>query len=194
MEYLPITLDATLREKAFSSPQQPLLVDALKPESAIEYRWKETNMLVDALAWQFADLPGEGIGIILDNSYYCLCMIYGVIRSGKNVILIDSEWGITAKRTIIDEMALQALVSAAPIQDEFAILQFIPDFSSGYSEVFNEYAATNSRMIIFTSGTTGKPKGIVLSQQAMVNAYAIGQRCLKVGEHTRVGCFYRVSG
>ncbi|MDC9605578.1 ANL family adenylate-forming protein [Xenorhabdus griffiniae] len=194
MEYLPITLDTTLRKKALSSPQQSLLIDALKPESAIEYRWKETNMLVDALAWQFADLPGKGIGVILDNSYNCLCMIYGVIRSGKDLVLIDPEWGITAKQAIIDEMVLQILVSAVPIQDEFATLQFIPDFSFDSVEMFDEHAAANSRMIIFTSGTTGKPKGIVLSQQAMVSAYAIGQRCLKIGEHTRAGCFYRVSG
>ncbi|MGN2261120.1 AMP-binding protein, partial [Pseudomonas aeruginosa] len=49
-------------------------------------------------------------------------------------------------------------------------------------------------MILFTSGTTGQPKGIELSQQAMLHAYRIGRDCLGIGEHTRSGCFYRISG
>ena len=194
MEHLPTTLDATLRRKALSTPQQTVLIDALDPASPIEYSWKETNTRVDTLARQFAALPGRGIGVMLDNSYYCICLIYGVIRSGKDLILIDPEWGITARQAIIDEMGLQTLVSAVPLQDASAALQFVPDFSARSVEPFDAEAANASRMIIFTSGTTGKPKGIILSQQAMVNAYAIGQRCLNIGEHTRAGCFYRVSG
>ncbi|MGA4815812.1 hypothetical protein ACPA9J_14455 [Pseudomonas aeruginosa] len=49
-------------------------------------------------------------------------------------------------------------------------------------------------MILFTSGATGQPKGIELSQQAMLHAYRIGRDCLGIGGHTRSGCFYRISG
>ncbi|CAM4050218.1 AMP-binding protein [Serratia silvae] len=164
------------------------------PLSTTDYTWGETNARVDALAWQFAALPGSGIGVLLDNSYTCLCLIYGVIRARKALILIDPEWGIAARRAIIKEMALQVLVSANSIDDEFAPLQFVPDLSARSDVAFDDQAASASKMIIFTSGTTGKPKGIVLSQQAMINAYSIGQRCLGTGEHTRAGCFYRVSG
>ncbi len=194
MKQIPHSLDATLRAMAQTAGEQVLLTDTRDPQSVTEYNWKETNALVDSLAWQFASLPGRGVGVLLDNSYHCLCLIYGVIRAGKDLVLIDPEWGVTAKRTIVEEMALTAVVSIRRYHDEFVELQIFPDFSPHTRPPFDDSAAVNSRMIIFTSGTTGKPKGIELSQQAMVNAYNIGQQCLKIGKHTRSGCFYRISG
>ncbi|MDC9581605.1 fatty acid--CoA ligase family protein [Xenorhabdus sp. PR6a] len=194
MVHLPATLDATLRLNAKSFPLRIVLTDAQNIQSVKNYNWGETNAIVDTLAWQFTSLPGSGIGVLLDNSYHCLCLIYGVVRAGKDLILIDPEWGVAAKRAIIKEMSLQTLLSTEPINDQFATLQFFPDFSSHFISPFSKTAATTSRMIVFTSGTTGKPKGIILSQKAMVNAYSIGRRCLGIGKHTRVGCFYRVSG
>ncbi|MGC3456500.1 hypothetical protein ACPTJO_30510, partial [Pseudomonas aeruginosa] len=54
--------------------------------------------------------------------------------------------------------------------------------------------AAHTHMILFSSGSTGQPKGIELCQQAMLHAYRNGRDCLGIGEHTRSGCIYRISG
>ncbi|MBS0972849.1 class I adenylate-forming enzyme family protein [Serratia rubidaea] len=194
MVQTPATLDATLRRMASEQPQRILLTDARDPDAPMDYRWGETDQLVNGLARQLAQQPGDAVGVLLDNSYRCLCLIYAVMRAGKDLVLIDPEWGQAAKRAIIDEMSLRVLAGNITLHDEFAGLQVPLDFAPLPAGEQAPDRAAQSRMILFTSGTTGKPKGIVLSQQAMVSAYAIGQRCLQIGEHTRAGCFYRVSG
>lgn len=193
MVVVPETLDAALRHYAQMKPEQTLLTDARDAGQPQNYTWRETHLRAEALAQQFSLLHDKAIGVMLDNSWECLCLVYGVIRSGKDLVLIDPEWGEASKRAIIEQMGLQTLVAAEPIAAPFDELQRELQPVSFPAEL-PASLATQSQLIIFTSGTTGKPKGIILSQRAMVNAYAIGQRCLNTGEHTRAGCFYRVSG
>ncbi|PHM61006.1 AMP-binding protein [Xenorhabdus ishibashii] len=53
MEYLPITLDTTLRKKALRSPQQSLLIDALKPVMGLTAAGKkpEPPLLKNFQSW-----------------------------------------------------------------------------------------------------------------------------------------------
>jgi len=193
MDFIPETLDSALRYYAQVSPTRVALKDARNIAMPRDYSWKETNEKVEGLAQSFYILPDKAIGVLLDNSWQCLCLIYGVIRSGKNLVLIDPEWGETSKRAIIEQMELKTLVAEGPIPAPFNKFQ-LNLYPKVPQDELPETLAKQSQLIIFTSGTTGKPKGIVLSQQAMVNAYTIGQRCLGINEHTRAGCFYRISG
>lgn len=89
-------------------------------------------------------------------------------------------------------MRLDALASEHPLEGALAGLRLALDFERRATRRLDR--AAHSHMILFTSGTTGQPKGIELSQQAMLHAYRIGRDCLGIGEHTRSGCFYRISG
>lgn len=100
--------------------------------------------------------------------------------------------GEAAKQAIVDEMRLDALASEHPLKGALAGLRLALDFERSATRRLDR--AAHSHMILFTSGTTGQPKGIELSQQAMLHAYRIGRDCLGIGEHTRSGCFYRISG
>lgn len=100
--------------------------------------------------------------------------------------------GEAAKQAIVDEMRLEALASEHPLEGALAGLRLALDFERSATRRLDR--AAHSHMILFTSGTTGQPKGIELSQQAMLHAYRIGRDCLGIGEHTRSGCFYRISG
>ncbi|MCB2462657.1 AMP-binding protein, partial [Listeria monocytogenes] len=85
-------------------------------------------------------------------------------------------------------MRLDALASEHPLEGALAGLRLALDFERSATRRLDR--AAHSHMILFTSGTTGQPKGIELSQQAMLHAYRIGRDCLGIGEHTRSGCFY----
>ena len=189
---VPVSLDSTLRHLGSADPRRPFLIDAREPERPLEYTWGDADRQVDALAEQIAAHACRSVGVLLDNSYRNLCLIYAVMRAGKHLVLIDPEWGEAAKQAIVDEMRLDALASEHPLEGALAGLRLALDFERSATRRLDR--AAHSHMILFTSGTTGQPKGIELSQQAMLHAYRIGRDCLGIGEHTRSGCFYRISG
>ncbi|HBO6318155.1 TPA: acyl--CoA ligase, partial [Pseudomonas aeruginosa] len=189
---VPVSLDSTLRHLGSADPRRPFLIDAREPERPLEYTWGDADRQVDALAEQIAAHAYRSVGVLLDNSYRNLCLIYAVMRAGKHLVLIDPEWGEAAKQAIVDEMRLDALASEHPLEGALAGLRLALDFERSATRRLDR--AAHSHMILFTSGTTGQPKGIELSQQAMLHAYRIGRDCLGIGEHTRSGCFYRISG
>ncbi|KAB0784856.1 acyl--CoA ligase, partial [Pseudomonas aeruginosa] len=189
---VPVSLDSTLRHLGSADPRRPFLIDAREPERPLEYTWGDADRQVDALAEQIAAHACRSVGVLLDNSYRNLCLIYAVMRAGKHLVLIDPEWGEAAKQAIVDEMRLDALASEHPLKGALAGLRLALDFERRATRRLDR--AAHSHMILFTSGTTGQPKGIELSQQAMLHAYRIGRDCLGIGEHTRSGCFYRISG
>ncbi|WP_258153152.1 MULTISPECIES: fatty acid--CoA ligase family protein [unclassified Pseudomonas] len=189
---VPVSLDSTLRHLGSADPRRPFLIDAREPERPLEYTWGDADRQVDALAEQIAAHAYRSVGVLLDNSYRNLCLIYAVMRAGKHLVLIVPEWGEAAKQAIVDEMRLEALASEHPLEGALAGLRLALDFERRATRRLDR--AAHSHMILFTSGTTGQPKGIELSQQAMLHAYRIGRDCLGIGEHTRSGCFYRISG
>ncbi|VTP61740.1 Plipastatin synthase subunit D [Serratia rubidaea] len=160
MVQTPATLDATLRRMASEQPQRILLTDARDPDAPMDYRWGETDQLVNGLARQLAQQPGDAVGVLLDNSYRCICLIYAVMRAGKDLVLIDPEWGQAAKRAIIDEMSLRVLAGNITLHDEFAGLQAPLDFAPLPAGEQAPDRAAQSRMILFTSGTTGKRRAL----------------------------------
>ena len=90
---VPVSLDSTLRHLGSADPRRPFLIDAREPERPLEYTWGDADHQVDALAEQIAAHACRSVGVLLDNSYRNLCLIYAVMRAGKHLVLIDPEWG-----------------------------------------------------------------------------------------------------
>ena len=120
---VPVSLDSTLRHLGSADPRRPFLIDAREPERPLEYTWGDADRQVDALAEQIAAHACRSVGVLLDNSYRNLCLIYAVMRAGKHLVLIDPEWGEAAKQAIVDEMRLEALASEHPLEGALAGLR-----------------------------------------------------------------------
>ncbi|MEO9386665.1 class I adenylate-forming enzyme family protein [Chromobacterium phragmitis] len=189
------SLDQAVALTAARSPDKCFVLDASRPGAETSHSYRQANELIDSLAGQLSALPRQAVGVLLSTRYECLCLIYAVIRSGRDVVLLDPEWGLAAKNAVIREMGLRHLLSAEPCVDDLSELCVPLDFdrpADGFAA--DEALSARSRVVVFTSGTTSKPKGIELSQAAMLYAYRLGGQCLGLGPHTRSGCFYRVSG
>ena len=190
-----VSVDQPVARVAAHSPDKCFVQDASGPGTPLVYSYRQADELVNSLAGQLSILPQQNVGVLLSTGYQCLCLIYAVIRSGRNVVLLDPSWGLAAKRAVIKEMELRYLLTSEPCEDELASLCLPVDFQHEATGFAADAArSAQSRVIVFTSGTTSKPKGIALSQAAMIYAYQLGGRRLGLGPQTRSGCFYRVSG
>ncbi|MBW6266266.1 AMP-binding protein, partial [Pseudomonas aeruginosa] len=144
---VPVSLDSTLRHLGSADPRRPFLIDAREPERPLEYTWGDADRQVDALAEQIAAHACRSVGVLLDNSYRNLCLIYAVMRAGKHLVLIDPEWGEAAKQAIVDEMRLEALASEHPLEGALAGLRLALDFERSATRRLDR--AAHSHMILF---------------------------------------------
>ena len=155
-------------------------------------------MIPNGILWVAIDQAAAGLGIITvplypndreDNVQYIL------EKTRCRLLIIDTEEQYQFSKDFINEIeSLLYLVSAQKIKNydidnlqhqvtQFPDQTFISDTGNG------DDAAT----IVFTSGTTGRPKGVVLSHRNVLSNAAAASRGVKVGLEDRLLSFLPLS-
>ncbi|MCR5141229.1 MAG: AMP-binding protein [Ruminococcus sp.] len=135
---------------------------------------------VRAAAERFSDERGRHIVLIGGNSYRYITLFFAVICSGNIVVPINKDAGSAELDVIVSDCK----PSAAIITDggEAAgerLREVCPDLKiaelsaedAGAASAEKWYFAPEGRetcCIIYTSGSSGTPKGVMLSQQSMI--------------------------
>ena len=144
--------------------------------------------------------PGDSVGIMLPNVPYFPAVYYGVLRAGAIVVpmnvllkarevayyLSDSRtkllfaWHgfMEAAQTGADEAGEVEVVEVKPGEIEGLIFAHEPD------EAVAEVDGNDTAVILYTSGTTGKPKGAELTHDNLRSnvAVAVGLYDMGVGD------------
>ena len=146
---------------------------------------------IESLSESIKALADENIGLILNNSIKTIVLFYAIVTSGKNVVLIDHQLGKATLETILSTANINTIIGDTKPNNSILSNRY-KDIQSSKSYSFS--CNDNAKVIVFTSGTTSTPKGVVLSQKALIYAYQLGINCLEINESYSSGCFYRISG
>jgi amino acid adenylation domain-containing protein len=189
---LPARVEGFLRDAERRYPTRTLdewLTEALRaigPRCAL--RFESTELSGDALleraervAQQLASLgraPGQPLGLCVDRSVDLVVGLLGTVLSGQAYVPIDPEQPIERLRAMLKDAGQPPVLATAATRDRLA--SQLPEVSNW--QLLHDSKATpvtadvprpstpeQAVYTIFTSGSSGRPKGAMNSHRAVVN-------------------------
>jgi fatty-acyl-CoA synthase len=149
-----------------------------------------------ALASQWRVGPGDRVAVLATNHPDTLVLLYACARLGAMLVPVNWRLAVPEQLYILADASVKSLVVeqafsdiVAPLRQadpavHLAGLDFSPDSGTTF-DAFLQDANGGSRapradfstplLIVYTSGTTGRPKGAVLRQEALLANAAMSQ-------------------
>ncbi len=151
---------------------------------AVEYQnVKLTYETFDKLSNQFANSllaagvkPGDKIPLIMQRSEKMSIAIWGVLKAGCAYVPVSPEFPEERKQFILQQINAKVI-----IDDEYLVPKECSTAKPEYQPKLSDLA-----YIIFTSGTTGKPKGVMIEHGGLSNRIQWMNATYPIDESDRV--------
>ena len=150
----------------------------------------------NALASRWSVGPGDRVAVLATNHPDTLVLLYACARLGAMLVPVNWRLAVPEQLYILADAAVKALVVeqafadvVAPLRQadpavQIAGLDFAPEGGTAFDAFLGDGSGetrtihadfTSPLLIVYTSGTTGRPKGAVLRQEALLANAAMSQ-------------------
>ncbi|WP_229801425.1 AMP-binding protein [Tateyamaria omphalii] len=165
-------------------------------QDAVTVSYREMNELAqlyaEALNFRGVEL-GDRVAIVMQDSIDCVAAIFGAFRVGAIVVPIDKGWGQSSQASII-ESASPAIVLSG--DDSVPGTTSFRDAKRRQKPLDPGLTLPAERlaMLAFTSGTTGNPKGVMISHPNFRHAYEPARAQFGLSFGSKIGCVFKLTG
>lgn len=190
----PQCLHEVVREVGLRRPQAPAVC-----AWDCSLTFQELDMAASRLASYLVTLgvgPEQSVGICMDKSAWVIVAILAVLKAGGVVVPLGVEQPLARIRSIVASAATTIMLTDAQQAKQLhgivphlvtvnaSLLAQLPDYLTA-SAVCPTVTADNAAWIVFTSGSTGLPKGSILEHVNLNTSIACHGPWLGFGPHTR---------
>jgi acyl-CoA synthetase (AMP-forming)/AMP-acid ligase II len=151
-------------------------------DGPLRLTFNEVAQRVRCAAGAFADLgvdKGDRVAIWAPNSAYWMIAAFGVLTAGGIVVPVSTRYKQAEAADIITRSGAKAvLIEKGFLGQDFATPAGVPaiDLKSGFLEAGRPFeravSGTDIADIVYTSGTTGRPKGVMMNHRQNLRMYA----------------------
>lgn len=183
----PLVYD-TLKNAAQKWPNSPAIFDEYGMLT-FEQLYTETEVLKNKLL-QLGVTKGMGIGVMSRNSRNFITGIFAVVGCGATVMPMSHQLKKAEIDSILDEAKLHGIMDdqhgVCPIEANHEMINMnIESYRFAFSNTSKQQLfaphVENSAFIRFTSGTTGKSKGVIISHQSAIERVDAANKVLNLG-------------
>ena len=153
---------------------------------------RANRVAADVLAMA-AGLPAQRVGLLLGHDAVMLAGLLGTLKAGKTYVPLDPESPPERLQSIIASAGVTMIVSAAEymnlatiLADNFPVIAVsdAPVSDPGSPEL--QPSADDLAYILFTSGTTGKPKGVMQTHANVLHHAETYRNAIGLGSGDRL--------
>ncbi|MFC3651517.1 amino acid adenylation domain-containing protein [Dyella humi] len=138
--------------------------------------------------------PGDLVPLLADRSPEFIIGLLGIVKAGGAYVPIDETYPTQRKHYIVDQTGASLALSTTKLpqigQCECAVISESDVMSDTADEVAGRLRVASSSnqavYVIFTSGTTGVPKGVVIEHHSLENIVAWHNREFSVTSQSRL--------
>ena len=161
------------------------------------YTYEQLNQKANQLA-RFLMYRGvqqeEVVGIMNENSCETLVCILGILKAGGTYLPVDTHYPEKRVESILTQADVKHLLTNIEIKDKIAfagsILHCDVLYTAAVESLPNENIGLERKgdsvvYVIFTSGSSGTPKGVMVENNVLVNYIHWAKTCYGVTEKDR---------
>jgi long-chain acyl-CoA synthetase len=188
-----MTIYGIIQKAAENWGDQPAVYDEYGSLSFIELN-NEVNLLKIKLQ-QLGVSDGNSIGVVAKNSRQFIIGIFAGLGCGASVMPLSHQMKKSEIESVVKEAGLHFVMEEGSgtslllnVETEISMSIGFFRFSEIVKERKNRFAPhiNNPAFIRFTSGTTGKSKGVVISHEAVAERIQAANKALNLGPDDRV--------
>jgi acyl-CoA synthetase (AMP-forming)/AMP-acid ligase II len=185
-------IGSMLRQRATVSPQLEAYVE---PSTDVRMTYAELNTLANRCANVLTSLgigAGDRVGLLMPNSVEFCCLFYGAAKIGAVAVPLNTRLAAPELDFILSDSGSTVVVYGAELATVVDAIKADPDSSCSFrhwvpvgegagalgehltsadvDEPAGEYGGAENLFIMYTSGTTGHPKGVVHTHDSVHSA------------------------
>ncbi|KAI0130480.1 hypothetical protein BJ170DRAFT_316129 [Xylariales sp. AK1849] len=156
------------------------------------------NRLARHLEMHYAVGPEALVALCFEKSKFVVVAMLAVLKAGGVCVLIDPKSPVGRLEAILGSFGADSanlMLTSESLHDQFGQIGGLRIIGINDKMINNlenhalrnrSSAPENAAFVVFTSGSTGVPKGIVLEHRAICSSYLSWGHYIGLGEHSRV--------
>ena len=157
---------------------------------------EEVNRLANYIIKTRAISKGEIIGIYMERSIDFLIAVLGILKIGAIYVPLEPSHPVKRTGFIVNETKLCLVITSKTCKDKLKEIDVdILCFDSVRAEIGKErkkhikeaIKPNDTACIIYTSGSSGRPKGVLLSHRGIINHLYTKIKAARINERDNIG-------
>jgi amino acid adenylation domain-containing protein len=156
------------------TPSLPAVARGTQAWSYAELNARANRVALDLVESGLA--PEERVGVVMEPSCQAMAVLLGILKAGGAYVPLDATWPEARKQSLLQRAGVRRLLVDASVLEEHRLLAEDVRVAPQPAQVPGELgpgprrvASSQLAYIVFTSGSTGEPKGVMVQHRSVVN-------------------------